>query len=479
MTSSTDIRQAFIQFFSERAHQFAPPSPVVPQNDPTLLFTNAGMNQFKDVFLGTGTRPYGRAVNSQVCVRVSGKHNDLEDVGFDGTHLTSFEMLGNWSFGDYYKAEAIVWAWEFVTKVLQFPKERLYASVYTTDIESATLWKSSTDIQPDHVLFFGDKENFWEMGEIGPCGPCSEIHLDLGAAACNKQDTPHTCGVNGDCARYVELWNLVFIQFNRESDRSLSELPKKHVDTGAGLERITAVLQGHTSAYNTDLFTPILEEISRLSGKPYDQGEKGVPFRVMADHIRTLTFGMADNILPSNEGRGYVLRRLIRRAARYATQLGFTTPVLYKLVPIVVNKMGDYLPHLKLQQQKIEALVQAEEESFLRTLHAGTLLFKQLADQLIASGENTIPGTEAFKLYDTYGFPLDLTSLMAREQGLSVDEKGYQAALEAQKAQSRQATKLHQGLAKTVPMGGGGPNRNRSDRETVHGAPPYRHTFAS
>lgn len=454
MLSSTEIRQSFIDFFVSRGHSFATPSPVVPQNDPTLLFTNAGMNQFKDVFLGQGSRPYTRAVNSQVCVRVSGKHNDLEDVGFDGTHLTSFEMLGNWSFGDYYKKEAISWAWTFMTEVLKFPKDRLYASIYTTDQESLGLWQTQTDIAHDHIMFFGDKENFWEMGEVGPCGPCSEIHLDLGPEACNKQGVPHVCNVNGDCARYVELWNLVFIQFNREKDRSLTELPKKHVDTGAGLERITAVLQGHTSAYDTDLFTPIIAEISKLSGKPYDPGAAGVPFRVMSDHIRTLTFGMADNILPSNEGRGYVLRRLIRRAARYATQLGFTAPVLHKLVTIVVEKMGDYLPHLRLQQQKIEALVRAEEESFLRTLTAGTLLFKQLVDQVRATGGTEISGTEAFKLYDTYGFPLDLTSLMARELGLSVDEEGYQTALAAQRAMSRKATKLNQGVAKTVPMGG-------------------------
>jgi alanyl-tRNA synthetase len=452
--SSTQIRQAFIDFFVSQGHAFASPSPVVPQNDPTLLFTNAGMNQFKDVFLGHGDRPYTRAVNSQVCVRVSGKHNDLEDVGFDGTHLTSFEMLGNWSFGDYYKKEAISWAWTFMTEVLKLPKEKLYASIYTTDQESLAFWQTATDIAHPHILFFGDKENFWEMGEVGPCGPCSEIHLDLGPAACNKPGQPHVCGVNGDCARYVELWNLVFIQFNREQDRSLTELPKKHVDTGAGLERLTAVLQGHTSAYDTDLFTPIIAEIALLSGKPYDPGAAGVPFRVMADHIRTLTFGMADNILPANEGRGYVLRRLIRRAARYATQLGFTAPVLYKLVGIVVEKMGDYLPHLRLQQHKIEALIQAEEDSFLRTLSAGTLLFKQLVDQVTAAGRQEIPGTDAFKLYDTYGFPLDLTSLMARELGLQVDEGGYQAALEAQRAQSRKATKLNQGVAKTVPMGG-------------------------
>jgi alanyl-tRNA synthetase len=451
---SAAIRKSFLDFFGQRGHSFALPSPVVPQNDPTLLFTNAGMNQFKDVFLGQGTRPYTRAVNSQVCVRVSGKHNDLEDVGFDGTHLTSFEMLGNWSFGDYYKKEAIVWGWEFMTDVMKLPKNRLYASIYTTDMESADLWKSETDIQHDHILTFGDKENFWEMGEVGPCGPCSEIHLDLGPEACNKQGQPHVCAVNGDCARYVELWNLVFIQFNREKDRSLTPLPKTHVDTGAGLERVTAIIQGTTSAYDTDLFTPIIAEIEALSGRTYDKGMAGVPFRVMSDHIRTLTFGMADNILPSNEGRGYVLRRLIRRAARYATQLGFSEPVLYKLVPIVVEKMGDYLPHLRLQQHKIEALVHAEEESFLRTLSSGTILFKQLVDQVLASGGTVISGSAAFKLHDTYGFPLDLTSLMARELGLSVDEEGYQEALSAQREQSRKATKLNQGVAKTVALGG-------------------------
>jgi len=314
---SSDIRKAFIDFFASHGHTFVKSAPVVPDNDPTLLFTNAGMNQFKDVFLGKGTRPYTRAVNSQICVRVSGKHNDLEDVGKDTTHHTSFEMLGNWSFGDYYKKEAIIWAWDFLTTILKLPKDRLYVTIFEEDDEAGDLWRAHTDVEKLHIVKCGKKDNFWEMGEVGPCGPCSEIHFDLQPGNPNNtpdgQLTEHDLG----SSRFVELWNLVFIQFNREEDGSLTPLPAKHVDTGAGLERMVSVLQGKPSNYQTDLFSPIIAHIEKITGVPYTDTLDGMPHRVLADHCRTLVFGIADNVIPSNDGRGYVLRRLLRRALRW------------------------------------------------------------------------------------------------------------------------------------------------------------------
>ena len=448
-----EVRQKFIEFFQQKDHEFAAPSPVVPQNDPSLLFTNAGMNQFKDVFLGAGTRPYTRAVNSQVCIRVSGKHNDLEDVGLDTTHHTLFEMLGNWSFGDYYKREAIQWAWELFTQVYGLPKAALYATIYETDDESGELWKKITDINPAHILKFGNKDNFWEMAQTGPCGPCSEIHLDRGADHCDKKETPHTCSVNGICARYIELWNLVFIQYERQEDGSLLDLPQKHVDTGAGLERIVAYLQHTASNYETDLFEPIIKKIETLTGIPYSDGIQGMPHRVIADHIRTLTFGIADNILPSNDGRGYVLRRILRRGLRYAQKLNITQPILYKLVGSVIDAMGSYYDYLPKRKDFIENVIKSEEEGFLKTLTSGVLHFQNVVDSLV-NNSDTIPGKEAFKLYDTFGFPIDLTELMARERGLKVDLAGFRTELNAQRAQSRNHIKLHNCDAKDVPIGG-------------------------
>ncbi len=442
--TSDQIRDRFIRFFERHQHTIVKASPVVPQHDPTLLFTNAGMNQFKDVFLGQGKRDYTRAVNSQVCVRVSGKHNDLEDVGLDTTHLTSFEMLGNWSFGDYYKAESIQWAWELLTQEFGLPGDKLYATVYKTDDDSAALWKKVTTINPDHVLFFGEKDNFWEMGEVGPCGPCSELHLDRGPEACDKPHLDHVCEVNGVCARYIELWNLVFIQFNRQPDGSLIELPEKHVDTGAGLERLVAVLQGTHSNYNTDLFTPIIQEIEKLTGKPYQEGPEGMPHRVLADHVRTISFGIADNVMPSNEGRGYVLRRLLRRALRYATKLGIQDPIVYRLVAPMVARLGHHFTSLKDRQAFIESVIHAEEIQFLKTLHAGVKLFEEVAQKVTSSHQTIISGEDAFKLYDTFGFPLDLTQVMAREQGLSVALSAFDQALNTQKTRSREAHKQSQ-----------------------------------
>ncbi|MGE4170383.1 MAG: alanine--tRNA ligase [Candidatus Margulisiibacteriota bacterium] len=442
MLSSAQIRQAFIDFFASKGHTFAKGSPVVPQDDPTILFTNAGMNQFKDVFLDKGTRPYSRAVNSQVCIRVSGKHNDLEDVGLDTTHLTLFEMLGNWSFGDFYKKEAISWAWELFTQVFKLPKDKLYATVYKTDEEAEQLWKTETDMPAEHVLRFGEKDNFWEMGEVGPCGPCSELHLDRGPAVCDKQTVPgHECSVNGDCARFIELWNLVFIQYNRQADGNLLPLPKKHVDTGAGLERLVAVLQGTTSNYETDLFTPIIQKIEAISGIPYTDTPAGMPHRVMADHIRMLVFSIADNAMPSNEGRGYVVRRLLRRALRYAKQLGIHEPVMHKLVDPVVAVMGDFFEDLKTRQAFITSVIESEEKQFLKTLENGLSLFDVVLKTTQTAGQTVLNGDDVFKLYDTYGFPVDLTALMARENGMTVDMAGFEKALEMQRERSRQGSK--------------------------------------
>ncbi len=442
MRSASQIRQEFLDFFRDKGHAIVPSASLIPHNDPTLIFTNAGMNQFKDVFLGTGTRDYQRAADSQKCIRVSGKHNDLEEVGRDTYHHTLFEMLGNWSFGDYYKKEAILWAWELLTERWGLPKDKLYATVYKTDGEAEGLWKSITDINPEHVLRFGEKDNFWEMGETGPCGPCSEIHIDLGPERCDKGHVPgHVCGVNLGCARYIELWNLVFIQYNRKSDGSLEELPAKHVDTGMGFERIVSVLQGERSNYDIDLFRQIIAGIERVTGQSYSQSEQ-VAFRVIADHIRALTFAIADGALPSNEGRGYVLRRILRRAARFGRTLGITEPFLHKIVASLVGAMGEAYPELVEQQRHCEMVIKAEEEGFNRTLDKGIELFESIAARLESEGRSQIAGEDAFKLYDTYGFPLDLTQLMAEERGLAVDLDGFNREMENQRTKARQSGKF-------------------------------------
>ncbi len=441
---SRDIRQSFLDFFERKKHTVVRSAPVIPAEDPTLLFTNAGMNQFKDVFLDKGSRPYSRATDTQKCIRASGKHNDLEDVGRDTYHHTFFEMLGNWSFGDYYKKEAITWAWELLTDVWRLPKERLYVTVYNDDDESLEIWKTETDIDPDHIMKFGEKDNFWEMGETGPCGPCSEIHIDLTDDFSGKEL------VNADDHRVIELWNLVFIQYNRKADRSLDPLPKKHVDTGMGFERITAVLQGKSSNYDTDIFGPLFETITALTGVDYRatlDGERDMAMRVIADHARTLTFAIADGAVPGNEGRGYVLRRILRRAVRYARKLDCNQPMLYRLVGVITDTMGDVFPELGKQQETVEKIIRSEEESFLVTLGRGIEIFGEITAVLKASKEKRISGEDAFRLYDTYGFPLDLTRLMAAEEGLAIDEKGFEACMLEQKERAREDRKQKQQIA--------------------------------
>jgi alanyl-tRNA synthetase len=438
MLTSREIRQQFIDFFVSKKHEAVPSSPVVPQDDPTLLFTNAGMNQFKNIFVGEVEPTYTRAVDSQKCIRAGGKHNDLDEVGRDGYHHTFFEMLGNWSFGDYYKKEAITWAWELITGVWKLPKDKIYATVHDTDQEAFEIWKTMTDINPEHISYHGDKDNFWEMGDTGPCGPCSEIHFDRGPDHCGIEPYPgHECKVNGDCHRYIELWNLVFMQYFRAKDGTLTPLKKKHVDTGAGLERICQVLQGKNSNYATDLFSPILDHISNLTGVPYSEGEDGVPHRVIADHIRALSFSIADGGIPSNEGRGYVIRRILRRAARMGRVLNLKEPFLYKLVDTVIEIMGHHYTGLKQQKDYVKMIIKGEEERFNLTLDKGLTRF----EEMIGNAENnTFRGSDAFMLYDTFGFPFDLTSILAEEKGLKVDEKQFNALMEEQKERARSAS---------------------------------------
>ncbi len=432
--NSKDIRNSFIQYFEKKDHKFHRSSPVVPIDDPTLLFTNAGMNQFKPIFLGQVEPKYKRAANSQKCIRVSGKHNDLEEVGVDTFHHTFFEMLGNWSFGDYYKKDAIEWAWGLFTNEWKLDKERLWATVYVDDDEAFDLWTQVTDIKPERVIRCGKKDNFWEMGETGPCGPCSEIHYYVGDDPSNQDPS----GVNSS-DQYWELWNLVFIQNNRLRDGTLEELPQKHVDTGAGLERITTVLQGKTSNYDTDLFLPIIEKIQQIANSSYVKDP--IPHRVIADHIRMLCFSIADGALPSNDGRGYVLRRILRRAARFGRRLGLEDPFLYSLVQEVVSIMGETFPEVIEKRSHVEKVIRAEEESFNQTLDRGISHFEKIV-QGIDSSE--ISGQDAFKLYDTYGFPLDLTQLMAREKDMSVDEIGFNESMDRQKKQAKEAGKFNQ-----------------------------------
>ncbi len=448
MTAS-EIRQSFLDFFKQRDHKIVPSAPVVPQDDPTLLFTNAGMNQFKDVFLNTGTRPYRRAADSQKCIRVSGKHNDLEEVGYDTYHHTFFEMLGNWSFGNYYKEEAIRWAWELITGEWGLPKAQLWATVFREDDEAEVLWKKVTDIAPSHVLRFDEKDNFWEMGEIGPCGPCSELHIDLGEGYCDKQHIPgHVCTVNGGCARIIELWNLVFIQFNRDEKGALTTLPAKHVDTGMGLERAVAVMQGKKSNYQSDLFMPVMTRIADLTGQALDDGSLLPAFRVISDHIRALSFAITDGAIPSNEGRGYVLRRILRRAARYGRQLGMHEPFIYKLVPTLAEVMGDAYPELIDRARHVTLVLKAEEERFNDVLDRGIEIFEDVVSKTLKRGGQILSGDDVFRLYDTFGFPLDLTQLMARERGFDVDQAEFKKLLDQQRDRARQAGKFT-----TVPEG--------------------------
>lgn len=435
MTSS-EIRQSFIEFFKSKEHRIVPSAPVIPHGDPTLLFTNAGMNQFKDVFLGIGNRDYVRAADTQKCIRVSGKHNDLEEVGVDTYHHTFFEMLGNWSFGDYYKHEAIEWAWELLTKVWNLPVERLHATVYKTDDEAFEIWKNY--LPESRIHRFAEKDNFWEMGETGPCGPCSEIHFD------RTEDLSGGPMVNAGVPEVIEIWNLVFIQYNRKLGGELEPLSSKHVDTGMGFERICAVIQGKNSNYDTDVFMPLINEISKISGKKYDGGltdPDSIAMRVIADHVRTLAFAIADGALPGNEGRGYVLRRILRRGCRFARNLGFREPIIYKLLPILEKTMSGVFPELSQQMNTIERIIKGEEESFLQTLDRGIEIFDEKSTNTSNLGESIISGEDAFLLYDTYGFPYDLTELLAREKNMTVDKFGFDSLMQEQKNRSRASRK--------------------------------------
>jgi len=442
MKTSKEIRTDFIDFFKKHDHAIIPSAPVVPQDDPTLLFTNAGMNQFKSIFLGDNPAGLRRAANSQKCMRVSGKHNDLEEVGRDHYHHTFFEMLGNWSFGDYYKREAIRWAWELLTGVWKMEKDRLFVTVYKDDDEAVALWKSETDIPRDRIMRFGEKANFWEMGETGPCGPCSEVHYDTGdAASRNRTFADKVAGVNGENARYRELWNLVFIQYNRGKDGTLKPLAAKHVDTGMGFERVVAILQGADSNYHTDLFMPIIKALEKISGRAYSPGAGGTPFRVVADHIRALVFAITDGAFPTNDGRGYVVRRLLRRAARFGRELGCTEPFLYRFVQPVICVMGEAFPEIKERRAYVEEVVRSEEERFGATLEQGIQKFAVMVDLCAKQGTKALSGADVFSLYDTYGFPMDLTRLMAAEKGLAVDEKEFGRLMEEQKTRGREARK--------------------------------------
>ena len=433
--TSGEIRQQFLDFFKNKDHRIVPSAPVVPFDDPTLLFTNAGMNQFKDVFLGIGKREYSRAADTQKCIRVSGKHNDLEEVGNDTYHHTFFEMLGNWSFGDYYKAEAIGWAWELLTKLWKLPKERLWATVYRTDDEAFECWKTKTDINPEHILRFDEKDNFWEMGETGPCGPCSEIHINLG------KDFNNPKYVNAGTSECIEIWNLVFIQYDRDEAGKLHDLPSKHIDTGLGFERVCAVLQKKASNYDTDIFMPLINKISDLSGVKYEKEAEKIPMRVISDHIRALTFAIADGAVPGNEGRGYVLRRILRRASRYGRKINLHKPFLFELVDVLVKTMGDIFPEIKEKKLFIMKVIKAEEESFNVTLDRGIELFDDLVKGLKKDKQKVIPGEEIFKLYDTFGFPVDLTNVMAQENGFTIDEEGFNELMKIQQQRGRDASK--------------------------------------
>ena len=446
---ASEIRRRFLDYFQLRAHERVPSASLVPADDPTLLFTNAGMVQFKKVFLGAEELPYKRAVTAQKCVRAGGKHNDLEQVGITAWHHTFFEMLGNFSFGDYFKSEAVLYAWEFITNDLGLEPERVFATVHHTDDEAYQLWQEVAGLDPARILRLGDEENFWQMADTGPCGPCSELHYDLRPTARRSAPTPSEFEILGETGEIIELWNLVFMQFDRDGKGKLSPLPAPSIDTGAGLERLAMVLQGVNSNYQTDLFQPLLERVAQIVGREYQaEGEGGVSYRVLADHARAVAFLLADGVLPSNEGRGYVLRRILRRAVRHAWLLGLREPALGQVVAEVVLLMADQYPELADNEPHILKATGQEEERFLVTIEEGMERFDQIAPPISvqptsgpggseAASRPTIPGRDAFKLYDTFGFPLDLTQVIANERGYVVDEKGFEDALEEQRVRSR------------------------------------------
>lgn len=441
---SREIRQKFIQFFEEKGHRYVPSAPMVLKNDPTLMFTNAGMNQFKDLFLSNSTADYTRAVNSQKCLRVSGKHNDLEEVGIDTYHHTMFEMLGNWSFGDYFKKEAIAWAWEVLTDLFQLPKDRLYVTVFEGDAsdnlafdqEAYDHWKELIDEK--RILNGDKKDNFWEMGDTGPCGPCSEIHIDLRSEEEIAQQ-PGKDLVNQDHPQVVEIWNLVFMQYDRKADGHLENLPAQHIDTGMGFERLAMALQGKLSNYDTDVFTPLIQKVENMAGKAYGQAEEtDIPIRVIVDHVRAIAFAIADGQLPSNNKAGYVIRRILRRAVRYGyTFLDLKDPFIFSLVEVLAGQYQGFFDELYSQKDFIAKVIKEEENAFLRTLEKGLKRLDQIEAQLVEAGNDLIKGQEMFELYDTFGFPTDLTALIARERGLKVDEEGFQKAMSQQKERSK------------------------------------------
>jgi alanyl-tRNA synthetase len=447
MMTSADIRKAFLDFFHSKGHTIVPSAPIVVKNDPTLMFTNAGMNQFKDYFLGNKVPPYGRVADTQKCLRVSGKHNDLEEVGVDTYHHTMFEMLGNWSFGDYFKNEAISWSWELLTGVYKIPADRLYATVFEGDkkeglpASTVALAKWKEYLPDEHIVYGNKKDNFWEMGDTGPCGPCSEIHVDCRPEE-ERQQIPGHLLVNKDHPQVIEIWNNVFIQYNRKKDGSLEPLPATHVDTGMGLERLVRVLQGKTSNYDTDIFSGTIAVTEKITGKKYDYSDtkEAVAFRVLADHIRAISFTIADGQLPSNTGAGYVIRRILRRAVRYYySYLDYKQPLLTQLVPVLAQQFETVFPELQQQVDFVSKVVKEEEDAFLRTLDKGL----KRVDDLVAQG--SISGKDSFELYDTYGFPFDLTQLIAAENKLTVDEEGFKAEMQQQKDRSRAAGTIDAG----------------------------------
>lgn len=439
MLTGKELRDKFIKFFESKGHTHVASSSLVPHNDPTLLFTNAGMNQFKDVFLGLEKRPYKRAVTAQKCVRAGGKHNDLETVGKTARHHTFFEMLGNFSFGDYFKRDAISFAWEFLTKEIELPEDKLYVTIYQDDDEAFQLWQELTPVPSERIIRLGEKDNFWSMGDTGPCGPCSEILIDRGED--KRCDAPECAIGKCDCDRWLEIWNLVFMQYNRDEQGVLTPLPRPSIDTGMGLERLASIVQNVDSNFDTDLIKPLITEVEKLCGKKYEPNEKGFPFRVVADHIRSCTFLIGDGVLPSNEGRGYVLRRILRRAVRFGKVLGIDEPFLYKLSSTVNDLMGYIYPEINDNLEYIKKVIKAEEERFHETLNEGIKLVNEKIEKIKKEGGQEIPGQVVFTLYDTYGFPLDLTQDIAFEHGLAVDIEGFNQAMEEQRQRARSAQK--------------------------------------
>ena len=435
LMTSTDIRNTFLDFFRSKGHEIVQSSSLIPGNDPSLLFTNAGMVQFKSVFLGEDIRTYKRAVTSQKCLRAGGKHNDLENVGYTARHHTFFEMLGNFSFGDYFKNDAILFAWELLTEKYKLPKDRLWASVFEEDDEAAELWETLTDISPQKIVRLGAKDNFWQMGDTGPCGPCSEIIIDQGIEiGCGRPD----CAVGCDCDRYLEIWNLVFMQYDRDKSGTLTPLPKPSIDTGMGLERLSAVIQGKHNNFDTDIFSPIISSICSYAKKPYGADRRtDTAIRVIADHIRSISFLLAEGLVPSNEGRGYVLRRIIRRASRYAKSLDIDGPVLYRLCDSVADSIGSIYPELLEEKPRVQKILQLEEERFNKTLEQGLIMLNDIIAEVKKTGDTMIPGDALFRLYDTYGFPLDIAKDVAGEHDLQINEPGFHKEMELQKAKAR------------------------------------------